>query len=161
MASVELEIVRNGSSEFIVQALPDGSTAIFEVATKNVYSLNPSAAAAWEACASATTLSRLAAEMSRRLNKPVTEDLEADYWYTNLREPVRFAPTVERMAADGYRHFVELSPHPSLVTAVRTVAEDRGHEDLRAVGSLRRDSPRARCGCAAPTTGALIGSRGT
>ena len=75
MASVELEIVRSGSSEFIVQTLPDGSTAIFEVATKNVYSLNPSAAAAWEACASATTLSRLAAEMSRRLNKPVTEDL--------------------------------------------------------------------------------------
>ena len=52
MASVELEIVRSGSSEFIVQTLPDGSTAIFEVATKNVYSLNPSAAAAWEACAS-------------------------------------------------------------------------------------------------------------
>src|SRR5580765_2680795 len=75
MASVELEIVRSGSSEFIVQALPDGSTAIFEVATKNVYSLNPSAAAAWEACASATTLSRLATAMSRRLNRPVTEDL--------------------------------------------------------------------------------------
>ena len=75
MASTELEIVRSGSSEFIVQTLPDGSTAIFEVATKNVYSLNPSAAAAWEACASATTLSQLAAAMSRRLNTPVTEDL--------------------------------------------------------------------------------------
>jgi uncharacterized surface anchored protein len=75
MAPVELKIVRSGSPEFIVQALPDGSTAIFEVATKNVYSLNPSAAAAWEACASATTLSRLATAMSRRLNRPVTEDL--------------------------------------------------------------------------------------
>ncbi|MDX3233339.1 SDR family NAD(P)-dependent oxidoreductase [Streptomyces sp. ME19-01-6] len=69
---------------------------------------------------------------------PVGEELEADYWYRNLREPVRFAATVERMAADGYRCFVELSPHPSLITALRTVAEDTGH-DLVAVGSLRRD----------------------
>jgi uncharacterized surface anchored protein len=75
MAGFELEIVRCESSELVVQALPDGSTAIFEVATRNVYSLNPSAAAAWEACVSPTTLSRLAAAMSRRLNAPVTEDL--------------------------------------------------------------------------------------
>ncbi|MGW7404790.1 SDR family NAD(P)-dependent oxidoreductase [Streptomyces sp. NPDC054833] len=76
--------------------------------------------------------------------EPVTEELEADYWYTNLRETVRFAPTVERMAADGYRHFVELSPHPSLLTALRTVGEDCGH-DLLAVGSLRRDEDARAC----------------
>ncbi|MFG2132879.1 SDR family NAD(P)-dependent oxidoreductase [Streptomyces sp. NPDC048751] len=72
--------------------------------------------------------------------EPVTEELEADYWYTNLREPVRFAPTVERMAADGYRCFVELGPHPSLVTSVKTV-----DEDLVAVGSLRRDEDGPAC----------------
>ncbi|KUO05624.1 type I polyketide synthase [Streptomyces caeruleatus] len=72
--------------------------------------------------------------------EPVTEELEADYWYTNLREPVRFAPTVERMAADGYRYFVELSPHPALLTALRTV-----DEDLIAVGSLRRDEDGPAC----------------
>ncbi|MFJ8005376.1 SDR family NAD(P)-dependent oxidoreductase [Streptomyces fagopyri] len=77
--------------------------------------------------------------------EPVTEELEADYWYANLREPVRFAPTVERMVADGYRFFVELSPHPSLVTALLTVAEDSGHEDLAAVGSLRRDEDGPAC----------------
>jgi len=69
--------------------------------------------------------------------EPVTEELEADYWYTNLREPVRFAPTVARMMADGYRSFVELSPHPSLLTAVRTVAEEASRSVV-AVGSLRR-----------------------
>ncbi|MFF7972345.1 SDR family NAD(P)-dependent oxidoreductase [Streptomyces sp. NPDC007905] len=76
--------------------------------------------------------------------EPVTEELAADYWYTNLRETVRFAPTVERMLADGYRHFVELSPHPSLLTALRTVGEDTGH-DLTAVGSLRRDEDGSAC----------------
>ena len=75
---------------------------------------------------------------------PVTEELEADYWYTNLREPVRFASTVQRMAADGYRYFVEPSPHPSLLSAVTTVGEDHGH-DLVAVGSLRRDEPGPAC----------------
>lgn len=72
--------------------------------------------------------------------EPVTEELEADYWYTNLREPVRFAPTVERMVADGYRCFVELAPHPSLLTALRTV-----DDDLIAVGSLRRDEDGPAC----------------
>ncbi|WP_330336821.1 SDR family NAD(P)-dependent oxidoreductase [Streptomyces sp. NBC_00557] len=76
--------------------------------------------------------------------EPVTEELEAGYWYTNLREPVRFAPTVQRMAADGYRHFVELSPHPSLLTALHTIGEDCGHE-LVAVGSLRREEDGPAC----------------
>ncbi|MFI1165457.1 SDR family NAD(P)-dependent oxidoreductase [Streptomyces sp. NPDC020801] len=79
--------------------------------------------------------------------EPVTEELTAGYWYTNLREPVRFAPTVERMAADGYRHFVELSPHPSLLTALHTIGEDA--EDMArevvAVGSLRRDEDGTAC----------------
>ena len=76
--------------------------------------------------------------------EPVTGELEADYWYANLRETVRFGPTVERMLADGYRHFVELSPHPALLTALRTLGEDSGHE-LTAVGSLRRDEDGPGC----------------
>ncbi|MFF2367919.1 SDR family NAD(P)-dependent oxidoreductase [Streptomyces sp. NPDC058122] len=92
-----------------------------------------------------TTSPTTVAWYSTVTGEPVTRELEADYWYTNLREPVRFAPTVERMAADGYRHFVELSPHPSLVTALRTVAEDHGHEDLVAIGSLRRDEDGPTC----------------
>ncbi|MEW2554403.1 type I polyketide synthase [Streptomyces zhihengii] len=40
--------------------------------------------------------------------------LDAEYWYRNLREPVRFADTVEALAADGYGVFVEVSPHPVL-----------------------------------------------
>jgi Prealbumin-like fold domain/Coenzyme PQQ synthesis protein D (PqqD) len=74
MARLDIEVRRN-PSELVTQTLPDGSTAIFEVPTKNVYSLNPSAAAAWEACASATRLSEIATDMSRRLSAPVTQDL--------------------------------------------------------------------------------------
>ncbi|MGX1971327.1 SDR family NAD(P)-dependent oxidoreductase [Streptomyces kronopolitis] len=75
---------------------------------------------------------------------PVIGELTADYWYTNLRETVRFGSTVERMLADGYRHFIELSPHPSLLTALRTIGEDTDH-DLTAVGSLHRGEDGAAC----------------
>ncbi|MEV0224704.1 SDR family NAD(P)-dependent oxidoreductase [Streptomyces sp. NPDC050704] len=96
-----------------------------------------------------TTYPTSVAWYSTVLGEPVTEELEADYWYTNLREPVRFGPTVERMAADGYRYFVELSPHPSLLTALHTVAEDaedaNAAHPLVAVGSLRRDEDGPAC----------------
>ncbi|MER6270823.1 SDR family NAD(P)-dependent oxidoreductase [Streptomyces sp900105755] len=91
-----------------------------------------------------TTYPTSVAWYSTVTGEPVTEELEADYWYTNLREPVRFAPAVERMAADGYRHFVELSPHPSLLTAMHTIGEDLGHE-LVVLGSLRRDEDGPAC----------------
>lgn len=91
-----------------------------------------------------TTYPASVAWYSTVTGEPVTEELEADYWYANLREPVRFAPTVERMAADGYRCFVELSPHPALSTALRTIGEETGH-DLVAVGSLRRDADARAC----------------
>ncbi|MFI2435997.1 SDR family NAD(P)-dependent oxidoreductase [Streptomyces sp. NPDC018693] len=87
-----------------------------------------------------TTLPTSVTWYSSVTGEPVTEELDAGYWYTNLREPVRFSDTVARMAADGHRHFVELSPHPTLLTAVRTV-----DDDLVAVGSLRRDADGSAC----------------
>ncbi len=71
------------------------------------------------------------------LAEPVPGDrLDADHWYANLREPVRFADTVRRMLDDGYRYFVELSPHPSLTSSIEAVAAEAGI-DAVGVGSLR------------------------
>ncbi|WP_344295700.1 SDR family NAD(P)-dependent oxidoreductase, partial [Streptomyces synnematoformans] len=47
-----------------------------------------------------------------------TATLTADYWFTNLRSPVRFHQTVQALLADGYGHFLEPSPHPGLLTAI-------------------------------------------
>ena len=127
MASFELEIVRSGSSEFIVQALPDGSTAIFEVATKNVYSLNPSAAAAWEACASATTLSRLAAAMSRRLNKPVTEDLAHEAVSELVAVGLVSATPAEQLGTSRRAMLKQVAGVALPVVLVLTGAEQRAH----------------------------------
>jgi FkbH-like protein len=73
------------------------------------------------------------------LAEPVLGDaLDGAYWFRNLREPVRFADTVRRLIADGFRYFVEAGPHPALLRAIRAVAADEG-VPVVAVGSLRRD----------------------
>ncbi|MCG5469037.1 SDR family NAD(P)-dependent oxidoreductase, partial [Micromonospora sp. LAH09] len=66
-----------------------------------------------------------------------TTELGADYWYTNLRRPVRFAETVDVLLSDGYRAFVEASPHPVLVAAVQDSAEQAG-VDAAVLRTLRR-----------------------
>ncbi len=63
-----------------------------------------------------------------------TAELDAAYWFRNLREPVDFAGAVAALAADGFRFFVESSPHPGLVGAV----EETVGADGVVVGSLRR-----------------------
>ncbi|NBH08246.1 type I polyketide synthase, partial [Amycolatopsis sp. SID8362] len=59
--------------------------------------------------------------------------LDAEYWYTNLRETVRLDVAVATLAAEGFGTFVESSPHPVLTMAI-------GETDgVEALGSLRRD----------------------
>ncbi|MFH8371439.1 SDR family NAD(P)-dependent oxidoreductase, partial [Streptomyces sp. NPDC018031] len=67
-----------------------------------------------------------------------TTSLDAEYWYTNLRQPVRFEPVVRALLADGHDAFIECTPHPVLTTAVEETAEDADAQAL-VVGSLRRD----------------------
>ncbi|HET9380303.1 MAG TPA: type I polyketide synthase, partial [Streptomyces sp.] len=67
-----------------------------------------------------------------------TAGLDGSYWFRNLRQPVRFQETVERLLADGFSVFVECSAHPVLTTAVLETAEATERQ-VCAVGSLRRD----------------------
>ncbi len=52
-----------------------------------------------------------------------TAELGAAYWADNLRQPVRFGATVERMLGDGITVFVELGPHPVLLPSVEQTAQ--------------------------------------
>jgi phthiocerol/phenolphthiocerol synthesis type-I polyketide synthase C len=60
-----------------------------------------------------------------------------DYWARNLREPVRFSAAIGRLAADGHRVLLELSPHPLLLPAMQ-----QGLDQLAGglvLPSMRRD----------------------
>ncbi|QKV96584.1 SDR family NAD(P)-dependent oxidoreductase [Streptomyces sp. NA02950] len=67
-----------------------------------------------------------------------TEDLDATYWYTNLRQSVLFEPTTRVLLGAGYGVFVECSPHPVLLHSIEETADAAGREVV-GVGSLRRD----------------------
>ncbi|MEV7013828.1 type I polyketide synthase [Streptosporangium sp. NPDC051022] len=67
-----------------------------------------------------------------------TAGLDPEYWYGNLRHLVRFADVTELLISEGYRVFVEISPHPVLTPAIEAIAEKAG-VDVLANGTLRRD----------------------
>ncbi|OLF06420.1 hypothetical protein BU204_36395 [Actinophytocola xanthii] len=67
-----------------------------------------------------------------------TTTMDADYWYRNLRQTVRFEPAVRGLLDTGHRAFIEVSPHPVLTFAVQETAEDAGGRVVVA-GTLRRD----------------------
>ncbi|QLQ35709.1 type I polyketide synthase [Micromonospora robiginosa] len=65
------------------------------------------------------------------------ESMDGGYWYTNLRQPVRFEQAVRTALAAGHRTFVEVSAHPVLtmpVTAILDDADTTGHT----LSTLRR-----------------------
>ncbi|MEV5980611.1 type I polyketide synthase [Streptomyces sp. NPDC052114] len=66
-------------------------------------------------------------------------EADAQYWYQNLRRPVRFAETVAALLDRGIDTFVEISPHPVLAPAVEDVAAAAGRGDVVVSGTLRRD----------------------
>ncbi|MEU0300603.1 type I polyketide synthase [Streptomyces sp. NPDC006175] len=68
-----------------------------------------------------------------------THELDADYWYRNLRGTVRMEEAVRALLAQGFGFFVEVSSHPVLVPAVQATAEDAGGGAVTVVGTLRRD----------------------
>ena len=64
--------------------------------------------------------------------------LDADYWLTNLRQPVRLVEAVDALLADGHRVFIEVSAHPVLIPGLRQCFE-AAQVDATTVPTLRRD----------------------
>ncbi|MDT3398035.1 SDR family NAD(P)-dependent oxidoreductase [Streptomyces sp. B1866] len=67
-----------------------------------------------------------------------TSGLDAEYWYTNLRQEVRFHETVRALLDDGFGFFVESSAHPVLTVGLAETFEAAG-SDAVALGTLRRE----------------------
>ncbi|MFF7702109.1 type I polyketide synthase [Streptomyces lydicus] len=66
-----------------------------------------------------------------------TAELDAGYWFRNLREPVRFGPAVEELLRSGHSTFLEVSPHPVLAMGIRQAIDSYGG-DGAALSTLRR-----------------------
>ncbi|GCE30404.1 polyketide synthase [Dictyobacter alpinus] len=66
------------------------------------------------------------------------QELDACYWAQNLRQPVLFFSTVQRLLQDGYSIFLEISAHPILMAAVQKALQVE-KSDGSVICSLRRD----------------------
>ncbi len=64
----------------------------------------------------------------------------AEYWWRNVRQPVRFAAAMQAAMSDGHALFLEVGPHPVLGNAIKECA---AHLERKAVcfTSLRRKDP--------------------
>ncbi|MFI1871420.1 SDR family NAD(P)-dependent oxidoreductase, partial [Streptomyces venezuelae] len=67
-----------------------------------------------------------------------TTVLDTAYWVRNVRRTVRFADTIDALLADGYRLFIEASPHPVLNLALESIVE-RADVSASVIPTLRRD----------------------
>ncbi|GAB2939850.1 type I polyketide synthase [Streptomyces heilongjiangensis] len=63
--------------------------------------------------------------------------LDGAYWFRNLRQPVLFQPAVEHLVEQGFRVFVEPSPHPALTHGIEQTLEESGSTGV-VTGTLRR-----------------------
>ncbi|MFD9691742.1 type I polyketide synthase [Kitasatospora sp. NPDC059088] len=66
-----------------------------------------------------------------------TTQLNADYWYTNLRQPVLLTQALNSALTDGHTTFIEASPHPVLTPAIEETLDTTTPTLI--TGTLRRN----------------------
>ncbi|WP_445018992.1 SDR family NAD(P)-dependent oxidoreductase [Streptomyces sp. SAS_276] len=67
-----------------------------------------------------------------------TTELDAAYWFRNMRETVQFEAATKRLIEAKYGTFVEVSPHPLLTINLQVMLDTTPGADGVVVGSLRR-----------------------
>ncbi|MDH6112527.1 acyl transferase domain-containing protein/aryl carrier-like protein [Kitasatospora sp. MAP12-15] len=85
-------------------------------------------------------------------------ELDAGYWMENLRGPVRFADSVQRLTKEAENIFVEISPHPVLVAALEANLAALGAPSAVLASARRRLDERAEL---TRSVGRLFGHGGT
>ena len=66
------------------------------------------------------------------------QDFDALYWARNIREPVLFSAAVQRLMEDKHDIFLEISPHPILLSVMQQGFHHFGQEGVL-LASLRRE----------------------
>ncbi|MDR1968201.1 MAG: acyltransferase domain-containing protein [Burkholderiaceae bacterium] len=86
------------------------------------------------------TLPLYSTVLGRRIDGP---ELDAAYWYRNVRQPVEFLAAITAMADQGLSQFVEIGPQPVLSGSIRELFNLRG-QTCRVIPTLHREHDEAR-----------------
>lgn len=73
-------------------------------------------------------------------SRAVGEELDANYWWNNVVNPVHFANTMSLLLEDGYNAFLEIGPHKVLSNNINEIAEDSG-KNVVSIFSIKRKQP--------------------
>ncbi len=65
--------------------------------------------------------------------------MDANYWWDNVRKPVRFAPAIRCLVNEGHTSFLEVGPHPALQHSIRDCLSEQ-NQSGQIFHSLRRDT---------------------
>ncbi|MCH4564689.1 SDR family NAD(P)-dependent oxidoreductase [Halomonas sp. EGI 63088] len=71
-------------------------------------------------------------------------ELGAEYWWHNIRQPVRFESAIQALIDDGINVFVEIGAHPILRRYLTDMLRASAR-DGQVIGTLERDTPAAHC----------------
>ena len=66
-------------------------------------------------------------------------EMGADYWWSNVRQIVRFEEAIQNSAAEAAPAFVEIGPHPTLESSIKETLATTGSSVIVA-NSLRRET---------------------
>ncbi len=68
-------------------------------------------------------------------------EMDASYWYRNLRQTVRLEPVIRSLLKDGFNALIEMGPHPVLAVSLRETIEASAEDpdSVAVLASLRRD----------------------
>ncbi len=70
----------------------------------------------------------------------VSKDLPLDshYWWENVRKQVRFYPAVSKLIEKGINLFVEIAPHPVLLTSLHSILKSYPAKNIQVVPTIYR-----------------------
>lgn len=69
------------------------------------------------------------------------EEINNYYWWRNVREPVYFAKTIDALARDNYKVFIEIGPHPVLKNSMIECVQN--NKNFHFLQTLNRKEPEA------------------
>jgi len=72
-------------------------------------------------------------------DKISSSDLNADYWWQNIRKPVLFADAINQLIEDEYQIFLEIGPHPVLRSYINECSRDKDQE-IASISTVKRQS---------------------
>jgi len=135
-----MQVERVNTNDLVVNSMPDGSRVIRNSNSEKVFALNATAAAAWDACASATTVAGVAEEMRRSFDPNVTDELaEACLQQFEQKKLVKISGAAPKATRREVLAGLSAVALPLVVSL--TIGEQKAH--AQRADSVDYDAPRA------------------